>query len=159
MSTLSFQDEEAQFYEAMGRSMSAFAWVEGSLLHVFRNALVSADFPAASAAFFSNIGFNAKLDMTTASVTVRLQNNDMLAEWITLADKLRDLSRRRISRSYRGSMSREEASQEPSLRYATAARAKEVVTVAYDLTEVTKARFARRHNQLPDFAPFANTRS
>jgi hypothetical protein len=60
------------FYAAIGRAIAEWASVEQSLFRIFLSALDGADHHAASAAFHSVLAFSAKLDMTSATLQVRL---------------------------------------------------------------------------------------
>jgi len=69
MEALPERSEYEKFYTAYGECFSTWSEVETKLLAIFVFLLQSPDYDATSSAFYSTMGFRAKLDMVDAVVT------------------------------------------------------------------------------------------
>jgi hypothetical protein len=99
---------EPEFYEALGRTITAWADLEAELYHAFRTALDGADKRAARAAFYAALSFQVKLAMTTDTITARLNRDPpheregyeikphpLVKRWQTIHDDLVTASKKR----------------------------------------------------------------
>lgn len=88
--------EYQEFYTVYGECFSAWSDVESHLLAVFIFLLRSPDYSAASAVFYSTVGFRAKLSMVDEVVTnSKSVHTDNLTEWKSINSEASKKSRRR----------------------------------------------------------------
>jgi hypothetical protein len=93
----SFEQQEHDFYAALGRSLNAWTKVEDGLFHVFAAALDSPnDSVAASAVFYAVISSPTRLEMTDAALRIRTDSQALLEEWVALRAKYRRHTRSRV---------------------------------------------------------------
>ena len=96
MSATPPMQEYQDFYTVYGECFSAWSDVESRLLAVFIFLLQSPDYGAASAAFYSTIGFRAKLSMVDEVVhNSKSVNAADSAEWKVIYEEASKKSRRR----------------------------------------------------------------
>jgi len=95
---MTLEEEQAEFYQALGRAVSQWAHVEHALFEVFCRLLHCPQWTLSSAAFHAIVGFRARLDMTDAAAQVALTDVTLRRKWKDITKALRDSSGKRRNR-------------------------------------------------------------
>lgn len=94
---MTLEEEEAKFYESLGRALSAFAGVEGAMYHLFSVLLTGAPGGSAKAGVvFGNIeNFRSKLNVLSELVCYTIRVPELLRRWEELRTSLDRRARKR----------------------------------------------------------------
>lgn len=90
-------EQAKSFFESLGRAVGQFSIVEHQLFGIFNRLISAHDGQTASAAFYSVINLNSRIDMVHAVAQQRLDDSELLSEWKNLRSRLKSLARTRNS--------------------------------------------------------------
>ena len=92
---MTLEEEQNDFYQALGLAVSRWAHVEHALFDVFCQVLQCQQWSTASAAFHAAASFNVRRDMTSAAVRTTLTDVSPQEEWTRIHADLGTCAKRR----------------------------------------------------------------
>ena len=84
-----------EFFEAYGRAMLGWQYVEQNLFLIFSSLVRGRDHHIVSAAYHSIVSLNSKLEMITEAMQVAFPETPLLAEWRRLRRTINDRAKNR----------------------------------------------------------------
>jgi hypothetical protein len=84
-----------EFFEAYGRAMLGWQYVEAELFLIFSSLIRGKDHHVVSAAYHAVVNLNSKLDMITEAIQVAFPETLLFSEWEKLRKKIQTSARNR----------------------------------------------------------------